>query len=412
MGGSYANGEPVLESRAMSRGSGGRIGYRLAHLGSLEPWLRRLVVLAGYGLWPRVLGRRHVPRGPLVVTGTHLDRMDLSLFLAAVGRHIEWVAAQHFLDLPVYGALAAWGGWHPVRAVEFGVADENATALDSATTAARGGAAVGVFAQGFTTRFGSGPARIAAAAGAPVLPVFTYRARAPAGRPRVLVVVHRPVPAPAGDPRSRRRFCDRLRRRMGALGALRASGDGARIRQVALDDAALWRRPLAVIRRAARLARARDAGRLGLLARFLLRGSKRVRCSVGDLRRPAGLALLAAFLAMFPLVIAGLLLVSPALLALLVPLRGLPSVDVRSSIMRVAPLLAAPYGLVLAAAGWFAAGAWGLALPAIAGLGMCCVGPEMQLGRRLCGSVRARLHGRRLLARLAEFDRLVAAAGG
>ncbi len=397
----------------MLRGSGGRIGYRLAHLGPLEPWLRRLAVLAGYGLWARVLGQRHVPRGPLVVTGTHLDRMDVHLFLAAVARHIEWVANEHYLDLPVYGALAAWGGWHGVRDVEFGgAAEENALALDSATAAARGGAAVGVFAQGFTARFGSGPARIAAAAGAPVLPVFTYRARAPAGRPRVLVVVHRPLPAPAADPRSRRRFGDRLRRRMRALGALRTPGDAARIRQVALDDAALWRRPLAVLRRAARLARARDAARLGLLARRLLRGCERLRCSVGDLRRPAGLAQIAAFLAMLPLAAAGVLLVSPPVLALLVPLRGLPAVDVRSSIMRIAPLIAAPYSLVLGGVGWFAAGAWGLALPALAALGACCVGLETQLARRLCGSFGARRHGHRLRTRLAEFDRLVAAAGG
>ncbi len=402
----------MLESAAMSRGSGGRLSYRLAHLGPMEPWLRRLALLMGFGLWPRVIGRRSLPRGPLVVTGTHFDRLDTGLYRIALPRHIEWVAGEFFLRLPVYGAVAAWGGWHPVRELEFGFAEENAAALDGAAAAARGGAAVGVFAQGFTARFGSAPARVAAAAGAPVVPVLTYRVRAPAGRPRILAVVHRPLPPPAPDARSRRRFGDRLRRRMHALGALRTPGDPARIRQVALDDAALWRRPLAVVKRSARLARARDVAPLGLRARFLLRACERLRCSVGDVRCPAGLGHLVAFLGMLPLALAGVLLVSPPVLVILVPLRRFPVLDMRTTVLRVVPLMAAPWGIVLAAAGWFAAGTWGLALPLVAAVGACCAGAGKQLALRLRGSVAVRRHGDRLRARLAEFDRLVAAAGG
>jgi 1-acyl-sn-glycerol-3-phosphate acyltransferase len=395
----------------MRGGSGGRLLYRIAHLGPLEPWIRRLALLAAFGVWPRVLGRGRAPKGPLVVTGTHVNRLDVPLFLMAVDRHIEWVAAGYFLDLPVYGRLAAWGGWHPIGRAGFGL-EGNAEAMEGAAAAARAGAAVGIFAQGFTATFGTGVARLAAASQAPVLPVFSYRPRTPPARPRILVVAHRPVTPPAPDARSRRRFVERLRRRMHALGALRDEGDAATVRNVALDDAPLWRDPLRVIRRAARLARVRDVAPLARRARLLQRGCARLRCSAGDLRAPAGLAHGVAFLLLLPWALVGVALVCPPVLALLVALRGYPAVEFRSSLLRVAVPMAAPWGLVLAAAGWVAAGPWGLLLPPAAAVGACCAGVARRLARQLRGSVAARLHGHRLRARLREFDRLVADAGG
>jgi len=376
-------------------------------MGPLETWLRRLALLAAYGIWPRVIGRLHVPWGALVVTGTHVNRLDVPLFGLATGRHIEWVAGQYFLDLPVYGAVARWGGWHPVRQAGLGL-DENAATMERAAAAVRGGAAVGIFAQGFSARFGSGMARLAAAAGAPVLPVFTYRPRTPPAHLRILVVVHRPLPPPAPDARSRRRFVNRLKRRMHALGALRYEGDLAAIRNVALDDAALWRSPRAVIRRAARLARVRDPAPLARRARQLRRACERLRCSVDDLRRPAGLAHLTALLLLLPLAAAGLALVSPPVMALFLRLRGFPTVDFRSSLLRLTPTFAGPWGLVLAALGWLAAGAWGLVLPPLALAGACGAGVARRLARQLHGSVVVRRRGHRMRARLAEFDRLVA----
>jgi len=392
-----------------SGGSGGRFLYRLVHLGPAEPLLRRLALVSAYGFWPRVIGRRQVPRGPLVVTGTHVNRLDVPLFLIATRRHTEWVAGAYFLDLPVYGAVARWGGWHPVREAGFGL-DDNAATLDGAAAAARAGAAVGIFAQGFSPKFGSGMARLAAAAGAPVLPVFTYRPRTPPAHLRILVVLHRPLPPPAPDARSRRRFVDRLKRRMHALGALKYEGDVDEIRSVALDDGALWRRPLDVIRRAARLARVRDRAPLARRARFLLRACEPLRCSVDDLRRPAGLAHLVALLLLLPPAIAGLALISPPVLALLFRLSGFPAVDFRSSLLRLTATFALPWALVLAGVGWLLADAWGLVLPLVAVAGACCAGIARRLARQLRGSVAVRRHGHRVRARLAEFDRLVSAS--
>jgi 1-acyl-sn-glycerol-3-phosphate acyltransferase len=395
----------------MPRGSGGRRLFRFVHLGPLEWWLRRLGLLAAFGVWPKVLGRRHVPRGPLVVTGTHVNRLDVPLFLMAAGRHIEWVAAGYFLRLPVYGRIAAWGGWHPISETGFGL-EENAETMDRAADAVRGGAAVGIFAQGFTAKFGTGVARLAASSRAPVLPVFSYRPPTPPARPRILVVVHRPVPPPEPAARARRRFVERLRRRMRALGALRLEGDAATIRSVALDDARLWRSPLAVIRRAGRLLRVRKPEPLARRARLLQRACARLGCSVGDLREPAGLAHMVAFLLLLPPALAGVALVAPPVVGLLVMFRGYPSVDFRTSLLRLTATFAAPWGLVLAAAGWLAAGAPGLLLPLVAVAGACCAGVARRLARQLRGSVAARRHGHRVRRRLAEFDRLVVEAGG
>src|SRR5262245_18627870 len=129
----------------MSRGSGGRLGYRLAHLGPLESLLRRLTMLASFGVWPRALGRRHVPRGGLVLTGTHFGRHDIWHYLVATGRHIEWVGADYFLRIPVYGPLAAWGGYYGVHGEGLGPSESNAAALGLVAERARAGAAVGLF---------------------------------------------------------------------------------------------------------------------------------------------------------------------------------------------------------------------------------------------------------------------------
>jgi hypothetical protein len=337
-----------------------------------------------------------------------VNRHDVFLYVIATRRHLEYVASVSFLDIPVYRHVAQWGGWHPLRD-EPGSAEANAATLAAAAAAVRDGSAVTIFAQGFTDEIGSGGVRIAAAAGAPLLPVFVYRVQGPPAHPRALIVVHRPLPPPAPGARARRRFRDRLRRRMRALGALRHQGHAADIVPVALDDAALWKDPLRVLRLSARVPRlpAEVAAPLARRARHLRRGCARLRCAVDDLRRPAGLAQLAALGALLLPALAGGLLCVPPVLALALRLRRRPAQDFRTALMRLALSLAVPWGIVLAAVGVLAWGAPGLWLPLVAAAGVCCLGPFNRLRRRLRGAVVARRHGHRLRAPLAAFDALL-----
>ena len=387
--------------------------HALLHLGPLEPLGRRLTLLASLGLWPRVVGRRHVPRrGPLVVAASHVGQFDLLLLSSAVRLHLEIVLAGEILKMPLLGPLLRLRGAHPLQKLDFGYDARNAATIDRAASSLRAGGAVAIYPQGFQSRPGGGVARLAAAGGAPVLPVLIYQVNAPRASPRVLVVVRRPLPPPAPEARPRRKFRARLHGRLRAMGALRPARGVAEILGVALDAAAVWRDPGRVIRVSARAARLPDAGkaRLARRARRILSACRILRCSVGDLRRPFGPAHLAAYLALLPPAAAGAVLCAPPLLYLRVRLRRLAAGDRRAARLHSGLPLAGPWGLLLALAGTAQWGAAGLALPLAALAGLAAFGGLRRLHRRLCCSLRARSQRRRLLPALAEFDRAFAAA--
>jgi len=166
------------------------------------------------------------------------------------------------------------------------------------------------------------------------------------------------------------------------------------------------------VRRAGRIARARPLRPLAVRARFLTRACARLSCSAGDLRAPVGLAHLVAFLLLVPPALAALVLVAPPVITLFLIFRGYPPVDFRTSLLRLTATFAVPWALVLAGAGYLAAGPVGLVAPIVAGAGACCAGVARRTFRQLRGSVAVRRHGHRLRACLEEFDRLVAEAGG
>ncbi|MFI5403656.1 MAG: hypothetical protein ACHQ1G_12030, partial [Planctomycetota bacterium] len=177
---------------------------------------------------------------------------------------------------------------------------------------------------------------------------------------------------------------------------------------MALDDPRIRRRPAAIVRRAARLARLDGAARRKFLraAAALRRGCAALRCSVGDLREPPGLRDVAAYLALLAPAAMGLVLCAPPFLALRLVFARLGRQQ-RFARFHVGVALALPYGIALAAAGLARGGLPGLLLPFAALLGLCCSGAVRPLHRRLAHLPRVRREGPRLRRLLEAFDRAI-----
>lgn len=165
----------------------------------------------------RTAGAGHIPSsGPVVVAANHVSVLDGVVLALVVSerRHrvIRFLAAAELFEDPVRGGLLRLFRQIPVRRGARDVA-----ALEDAIGAVARGGLLGIFPEG---RVGDGPelqpghrgvARIALAAGAPVVPTGIWgtqhrwprsglRLRRPL-RPRLAVVFGPPVP-PAGDPGS------------------------------------------------------------------------------------------------------------------------------------------------------------------------------------------------------------------
>ncbi len=184
----------------------------------------------------RYVGLANVPRsGPAILAPNHISPMDpvaMALPLSRRGRTLRCLAGAEFFDRPVVGWALRALDQIPVRR---GAADWSA--LEELAQVIRGGALAGIFPEG---RVGDasainpgkkGLARVALAAGVPVIPVGIWgtQARWPqAGfrwgrpwRPRIVVVYGRPIAA-VGDPRSRtdvRELTDRVMREIAVLTA-------------------------------------------------------------------------------------------------------------------------------------------------------------------------------------------------
>jgi 1-acyl-sn-glycerol-3-phosphate acyltransferase len=385
-----------------------RLLYALLAFGPLEPLARRLSLLVSQGISPRILGVRHVPRsGPLVVASGHASGNDLALLSAAVPRRLEILFDEDPFRAPLT-RLATWlRGAHPVHLTALGGDERNRETLERAAEAVRTGRALAIFPQGRTPEVGGGVARIAALAAAPVLPVLLYVVRTPRARPRVLLIIRRPLKPPAADARARRRFRSRFRRRLRASGSLRTEGDLADVLAVAQDDGEVWRDPRRVMRLTGRIGRLPDETlrMLARRARRVLRGTRRLICSVGDLRRPPGPSHALGYLLLIPPALLGLALCAPPLLLLRLFSRSDgSSVARRASRIGVGVLLAGPWGVFLALAGLIVLGPWGLLAPPVALAGLIAYGLARALHHRMRCVLLVRLHGGRARRALDEFD--------
>jgi len=384
-----------------------RLAFRL--YAPVLPFSRRCALLASQGLWPRVLGRDRVPReGPLVLASGHFGLADTAVLQAVLPRPFEIVLNEEILETPLVGTMMRLRGAHPLRRVGLGFDEANARSLGDAAESARRGSAVAVFPQGFSQVVGSGAIRIASAAQAPLQPVVMYPVRTPRGRLRVLLLVGRPMPPPAPNARDRRAMRERLRRRLRARGGLYSGRDVRHVLNVVMDDPRLWREPLRVPRVVARLRRlpAGEAARHGRRARHVLRACARLRCSVGDLRAPPGLADALGYLVLVGPAVAGWALCSPLILALRIGLRRVGDKGLRRQARVSGGFLFGPFWmLILGTAGCLAAGAWGLLLPPLAVGGLIAFGLVRPYHRRCFAAWRVRRHGPRLRRMLHRFER-------
>ncbi|MBW3578218.1 MAG: 1-acyl-sn-glycerol-3-phosphate acyltransferase [Actinobacteria bacterium] len=158
--------------------------------------------------------------GPVIVASHHRSHLDSVVLGATAQRRLTFLGSAHLAAPPVIGSLLQWGGMMQVQrgSGETDVLERCVEVLD------RGGALV-IFPEGGRSRDGqvyrprSGVARIASAAGCPVVPVgINGTAEAwPVDRfPRLLtrhdvrVAFGEPLDAPEDDPAERSRFADRL----------------------------------------------------------------------------------------------------------------------------------------------------------------------------------------------------------
>lgn len=183
----------------------------------------------------RVEGAEHVPAtGGVLLAATHTSHADAIAIGAALPRRVAFLGSAHLAAMPVLGALLPRLGMVPVHR---GVAD--AALLDRLAELVRAGEALVVFPEGSRSRDGrvhrprSGVARLAAATGAPVVPIGlsgTAAAWPVDDRPRLRRGAHAtlrvgPAMAPPGrTPLARREFTDALHQRLASLAERPASG--------------------------------------------------------------------------------------------------------------------------------------------------------------------------------------------
>lgn len=199
-------------------------------------WLRRVArpaVEAWLGL--EVHGSDRVPRnGPVILAPHHRSHADVLAVGAASPRPVTFLGSEHLTRVPVVGRVLPRLGLVPVHR---GEADSDA--MGRCLVALDDGAALVIFPEGSRSRDGrvyrprSGVARLAAATGAPVVPVGIAGTEHvwPVGeaprptRGAVRVAFGAPIPAPADTPGARRGFAEDLHDVLIELsGAPRADG--------------------------------------------------------------------------------------------------------------------------------------------------------------------------------------------
>lgn len=199
-------------------------------------WVRR-VARPAVEAWLRleVDGTELVPAdGALILAPHHRSHADVLAVGAASPRPVTFLGSEHLTRVPVVGRFLPRLGLLPVHR---GAAD--ADAMGRCLVALDDGAALVIFPEGSRSRDGrvyrprSGVARLAAATGAPVVPVgiagtdlvWPVGGAPRAARGSVQVRFGAPIAAPVDAPGARRDFADELHDALVELsGAPRADG--------------------------------------------------------------------------------------------------------------------------------------------------------------------------------------------
>jgi 1-acyl-sn-glycerol-3-phosphate acyltransferase len=183
-----------------------------------DPWWMFLLATVGtafhLGLKLRVEGVEHIPAsGPAILAANHVSPIDpIAMGLAASkrGRTVRFLTAAESFDIPFVG----WG-LRRLRQIPIRRGIRDLAAIQDAANVIAGGALAGIYPEG---ELGPGDellpakkgmARLALAAGAPVVPagMWGMQRRWPAGgirlglplRPVAAVVIGEPIPT-EGDP--------------------------------------------------------------------------------------------------------------------------------------------------------------------------------------------------------------------
>jgi 1-acyl-sn-glycerol-3-phosphate acyltransferase len=191
---------------------------------SYEAYRQRLtpVVRAVYRM--EIRGAENVPStGPVVVAANHASMLDPFVLAAAIERPLRYLAKAELWRVPL---LRAW--LDDVGAISVDRGRSDVGAIGNAVSALEAGEAVGIFPEGGVGREGPwrrGAARMALAAGAPLLPVRLLDTRRALGRgtvgfPPLVALIGRPIAVPRTPPtiESARELTDRLRAAVAELG--------------------------------------------------------------------------------------------------------------------------------------------------------------------------------------------------
>jgi 1-acyl-sn-glycerol-3-phosphate acyltransferase len=229
----------------------------------LNGWWRLGLAVMGpaFGLFFRleVRGSANIPlEGGAILASNHrsvIDGVLLALVGARCARAIRFLVAAELFDLRIPGWALRRYGQIPIRRES-----QDTGALDAIVASLRSGSLAGIFPEGRVNeepamlRGRTGVARIALAAGAPVIPVGLWgtqtrwprsgiRLRLPL-RPRVVVEIGAPV-HPSGEVSSQvgvRAFTDEVMRAIRASAAQARSGvEGERRRRRFLRGRRRWR---------------------------------------------------------------------------------------------------------------------------------------------------------------------------
>jgi 1-acyl-sn-glycerol-3-phosphate acyltransferase len=191
---------------------------------SFETYRRSLTPIVRAVYRVEVRGQEHVPpKGPLVIAANHDSILDPFVLAAAVSRPTRYLGKAELWRVPL---LRFWLDHVEAIPVERGRSDVGA--IESAVEALEAGEVVGIFPEGGVAREGPwlrGAARLALAAGAPLLPVRLLGTRRAFGRgqfgfPPLAVLIGEPIPVERTEPTVdlARELTDRLQAAVEALG--------------------------------------------------------------------------------------------------------------------------------------------------------------------------------------------------